>query len=335
MAKIAIDAGHGLYTAGKRCLASLDPNQTREWVLNDRVADALGVYLQSAGHQIMRVDDTDGSSDVSLAARVAKANNWGADFYISCHHNAGIGGGTGGGTEVYICSGASAKSAQAQEAIYKHAIARAGLKGNRSDGTKTSNFYVIKNTKMPACLIECGFMDSGTDIKYILDPEWSKKIALGIAEGICDVFGGKINAGTTATIPKNTQDYVYQPATRTEEKGDIAVDGLWGVDTTRATQKMLGTVQDGVVSGQLISCKKYLLNALTSSWQFVKSSNGSPMIRAIQKLVGAAQDGKAGEKTIEAMQRFLNAKGFNCGAVDGYMGEKTVKAWQRYVNSRV
>ena len=38
MFKIAIDAGHGLYTAGKRCLKSIDPNETREWVLNSRIA---------------------------------------------------------------------------------------------------------------------------------------------------------------------------------------------------------------------------------------------------------------------------------------------------------
>ena len=36
---IALDAGHGMGTAGKRCLKSIDPNQTREWFLNDRIAD--------------------------------------------------------------------------------------------------------------------------------------------------------------------------------------------------------------------------------------------------------------------------------------------------------
>ena len=50
MAKIAIDAGHGLKTAGKRCLNSLDKNETREWVLNDRVSNALEIYLESAGN---------------------------------------------------------------------------------------------------------------------------------------------------------------------------------------------------------------------------------------------------------------------------------------------
>ena len=34
---LALDAGHYLATPGKRCLKSLDPKQTREWILNDRV----------------------------------------------------------------------------------------------------------------------------------------------------------------------------------------------------------------------------------------------------------------------------------------------------------
>lgn len=194
MAKIAIDAGHGLKTWGKRCKRSLDSKETREWVLNDRVSDALATYLKSAGHTVKRMDDTDGSTDISLSKRVKAANNWGADFYISVHHNAGVGGGKGGGTLVYTCRNCQEKSSKAQEAIYRNAIRRGDLKGNRANGTPSSDFYVIKKTKMPACLIECGFMDSSTDIKYILNPEWSKNIALGIAEGICEVFGGKVDA---------------------------------------------------------------------------------------------------------------------------------------------
>lgn len=202
MAKIAIDAGHGLKTDGKRCKKSLDSKETREWVLNDRVADALAGYLKSAGHTVKRVDDTDGSTDMPLATRVRMAHDWNADFYISVHHNAGINGGSGGGTIVYTCKNCSEKSLRAQEAIYRRAIVRGDLKGNRSDGKPASDFYVVKNTKMPACLIECGFMDSSTDIKYILDPAWSKEIALGIAEGICEIYGGEVNAAAgSARIP--------------------------------------------------------------------------------------------------------------------------------------
>ena len=199
MSKIVIDAGHGKFTAGKRTLKSLDPNETREWVLNSRVADALGTYLISAGHEILRVDDISGNTDVSLDTRVQMANAWYADYYVSIHHNAGINGGTGGGTIVFVYPGTSGKTTQAQEAIYRHAIVRAGLKGNRFDGTTVADFYVLRKTVMPASLVECGFMDSATDIKYILDPGWSRKIALGIADGICEVFGGSVKEDTEET----------------------------------------------------------------------------------------------------------------------------------------
>ena len=49
MFKIAITAGHYRYTAGKRCKKSIDPNETREWVLNARIAEkveALYPYRQ-------------------------------------------------------------------------------------------------------------------------------------------------------------------------------------------------------------------------------------------------------------------------------------------------
>ena len=87
---IAIDAGHGMKTAGKRCLKSIDPNQTREWWLNDRIADRLEALLAGYDCKIVRVDDTTGAKDISMAARVKTANSANADFYISIHHNAGI-----------------------------------------------------------------------------------------------------------------------------------------------------------------------------------------------------------------------------------------------------
>jgi N-acetylmuramoyl-L-alanine amidase len=194
MAKIVVDCGHGLNTSGKRCLKKLDQNETREWVLNDRVGVELIRLLKLAGHDVLRVDDPTGKTDVSLASRVAKANSWKADYYMSIHHNAGVGGKPAGGTVMYKYCGTGGKSKLAQEAIYRQVIYHGNLKGNRYDGTVDGNFMVIRETSMPAGLIECGFMDSSTDIKFILNPEWSKKVALGIAEGICEVFGGNVKA---------------------------------------------------------------------------------------------------------------------------------------------
>lgn len=119
----------------------------------------------------------------------------------------------------------------------------------------------------------------------------------------------------------------------------IVVDGEWGEDTTRASQHVMGTIEDGEVSGQLNKHKKYLINCNTNSWEFVKSSkNGSDLIKAIQKLVGLtgkAVNGKADKKTVIAVQKFLQTKGYYKGAIDGYMGVLTVKGWQKYINKRL
>lgn len=187
MAKIAIDAGHGLNTAGKRCMKSLDSKETREWYLNDRIADKLEQLLKSCGCEVLRTDDTTGKNDVSLSARVKKANNWGADMFISIHHNAGAKGTSAGGTVIYYCSSKAERKTQA-ETLYKSLVAQTGLVGNRASAVKHKDFYVIKNTKMPAFLIENGFMDSSTDTPIILTAAHAEKTAQGILDFLAKQF---------------------------------------------------------------------------------------------------------------------------------------------------
>lgn len=175
---IALDAGHGLYTAGKRCLKALDAKETREWVLNDRIVDKLQKMLANYDCKVVRVDDTTGASDVALANRVAKANNEKADMYISVHHNAGINGGNGGGTVVYHYNDAPSK-ASAQR-LYNAIVNETKLVGNRCDKTAVGDFYVINKTKMISLLVENGFMDSRADVPIILTDAHATKTAQGI-----------------------------------------------------------------------------------------------------------------------------------------------------------
>ena len=122
----------------------------------------------------------------------------------------------------------------------------------------------------------------------------------------------------------------------TKSVGKVDVDHRWGPATTRASQKVLGTYIDGIVSKQPKKCRKYLLNVSTTSWKFVNNSGrGSNMIRALQRLVGASVDGKCGPKTVSALQRFLKNKGYYSGSIDSKMGPGTVGGWQRYLNSRL
>jgi N-acetylmuramoyl-L-alanine amidase len=160
MFKLALDAGHGIGTAGKRCMKSLDPNETPEWWLNDRVCDYIAEYLRAYdGYELLRLDDfDDGKTDVGLAARTNKANAWGADFYLSIHHNAGVKGGKGGGIEAYSYSSSAGTGMIWRNDFYEALIAETGLKGNRSEPKKAANFHVLRESKMPAALLELGLI---------------------------------------------------------------------------------------------------------------------------------------------------------------------------------
>lgn len=160
---------------------------------------------------------------------------------------------------------------------------------------------------------------SGKDCPHrTMDKGWKRFLNMIQAE--LDKLNGKATASSAKAV---------------NEK--VAVDGIWGKATTRATQKVLKTAVDGIVSNQLVSCKKYLPAVSETSWDF-KTQNykgGSGMVKAIQKLVGAKADGFCGKNTVTAMQKFLKNKKFYTGAVNGKMTKATVKAWQKYINSRV
>lgn len=192
--KIAVDAGHYLKTPGKRCLKKLDPNQTREWVLNERVARYfIEAAKQYEGVELLRIDDPTGQKDVSLANRCKNANSWGADLYASFHHNAGVNGGSGGGLVVFSYKNKT-KGAEYRDAIYDACIAAGGLKGNRAEPTQAYGFYVLRKTNMPAVLMEYGFMDSKVDVPVILTEEYAKAMGYATMEGIAKIAGLKKKA---------------------------------------------------------------------------------------------------------------------------------------------
>ena len=185
---ICLDAGHYIGTPGKRCLKSIDPGETREWVLNGRVADKVQARLASYDCQIMRVDDVTGQEEVTLYQRVKKANAAKADLYLSIHHNAGINGGSGGGIVVYVCNGVGEDTTSVQKAVYEATVAATGLRGNRSTPLAVKDYYVLVNTTMPAVLGEFGFMDSTTDTPIILTEAYADQLAGGIVAALVKVY---------------------------------------------------------------------------------------------------------------------------------------------------
>lgn len=185
---IAIDAGHYRYTPGKRCDKAIDPQETREWYLNDRMARHVAELLQGYDCEVIRCDDATGETDVSLYDRAARANRAGAAAFISIHHNAAGKVFSGGGICVYTTKNADVKRRELQKAVYDETVKLTGLKGNRATPLPVENHTVTYNAKMPAILGEFGFMDSRTDVPIILTDEFSKKCAQGIVNALVRVF---------------------------------------------------------------------------------------------------------------------------------------------------
>ena len=181
--KLALNAGHGLYTAGKRCMKSIDPNETREWTLNNRICDKIEAKLKEyEGYELIRLDDATGAKDVSLKTRTTKANEFKADFYLSIHHNAGINGGKGGGVVAYTYTTPTAVEKDWQSALYYAVVDRTGLRGNRSRPLSAKDLHECRESKMPCVLLECGFMDSTTDTPIILTETFAENVANACVE---------------------------------------------------------------------------------------------------------------------------------------------------------
>lgn len=188
MFKLALNAGHYMGTPGKRCDAKLDPNETREWWLNDRIADKVESKLKVYdGIEILRIDDTTGNTDLSLTERTNKANKWGADFYLAIHHNAGVNGGSGGGIVAIVYDKTNDPTTlEWQKALYDSLIKHTGLRGDRANPLAKMNLHECRETKMACCLLELGFMDSSIDVPRILTEEFADQCANAIVEVIVD-----------------------------------------------------------------------------------------------------------------------------------------------------
>lgn len=248
--KIAIDAGHGYNTAGKRCMKKLDPNQTREWILNDRIADKLVDLLKSYDCEILRTDDTTGKKDVSLADRVKRANNWGADILISIHHNAGVLGGSGGGIVVFYYASNEMKALATK--LYNALIRRTGLRGNRSNPVAKKGFTVIKKSQMPAFLCEMGFMDSKVDVPIILSESHADKTVQGLLDFLVDTYNlTKVSNGTTGGA--------------TSFKVKVMVDNLNYRSGAGTDYPVRGTIRKGEI---------YTIVETSGSWGKLKSGAG-------------------------------------------------------------
>lgn len=181
---VAIDPGHGTTTGGKR---SFD-GSLREWEFNRSVAYKLKSRLEARGIQTVMTVGENQTGDPSLANRVAVANaNDNVDLFVSVHANAyGSNWNSANGWEVYSYKrgGVSELAAKFVEKATKAAISSQ----MRDRGAKTANFYVIKNTEMPAILIEHGFYTNASEVELLKSDSFRNELADADCTGIVNFF---------------------------------------------------------------------------------------------------------------------------------------------------
>jgi N-acetylmuramoyl-L-alanine amidase len=191
---IALDDGHGIQTSGKRTPVTPDGKQMRENEFNKRVIQLLDAHLKRAGFKTVLVAPTD--ADTSLSQRVKTANNAKADLYVSVHANANTGNwGSWGGIETYTYN--KGESLRIGKVIHKYLLQGTQL---RDRGVKDGSWlYVIKNTSMPAVLVEAGFMDNLYEARLLMSEAYRQETAEELARAICEAYAVKFVAERPAT----------------------------------------------------------------------------------------------------------------------------------------
>jgi len=215
---VVIDAGHGGKDRGTIAPFGMDE---KEIVLD--VAKRIRVLLESSGIKVIMTRDTD--NFISLPERTVIAARSGADLFISIHVNSNQDHGVSGFLVYYLESVpkkdlreeqriensrtflrslsavdstamqaivtdmmGTVKTAQSQKLaklIVREARHEPGVKV-RSDGVRLCHFFVVRNTLIPAVLVETGFLSNHQEHNKLIQPLYREKMAEIIARGVLD-----------------------------------------------------------------------------------------------------------------------------------------------------
>lgn len=166
---VIIDAGHGGQDRG-----GIPRNYVIEKVVNLDVAMRLEKKLRSAGLRTVmtRTNDT----FIPLSGRVAAANNRSNSIFVSVHFNSADNQ-DARGIETYFYS---PRSYHLAATIHRRIIGLAA----ENRGIKQRGYYVLRNCRVPAVLLECGFLTNREDGRLALSANYRDRLATEIAKGI-------------------------------------------------------------------------------------------------------------------------------------------------------
>jgi len=189
MPRVVIDPGHGEVDSG-----AVGPTGVMEKTVNLAIALKLGQELQNRGIDVVFTRTTDNVSwnqdmkqiSTDLQPRCDIANNSRADFFISVHNNSAVSSVTG--TETYYSTLNPSGKAFADSIQLELKNTLSAYSTFRNRGVKTADYYVLKNTKIPAALVEVAFLSNPTEENLLTTYGFQQQSAAAIAGGIAKIL---------------------------------------------------------------------------------------------------------------------------------------------------
>lgn len=292
--KIAVRGGHCPNVPGSRGII----DELKE----DRlVKNAVIKYLNQMGVSVLDVTppDSTSSSSADLSYGVNKANNWGADLFVSIHFNNAYSTYNGAlGTEVCVYS---------EYDIAGRVVNKMASLGFRNRGQKVrTGLYELKHTSMKSMIVEVCFVEATEDVALY------KKVGYDyIGKTIAEALVNR-SSGVTPT-PTPTPEPVPTPTPQ---------------PTSKNYHSWIARLQE--------ECNKQgFSNQKVDGIAGPNTLNGSPMVRRgargnitklIQEKLGISADGIFGANTEVAVKNYQKTNGLS---VDGIVGRNT---WRKLLN---
>ncbi len=184
---IALDAGHGGKDFGAQ---SLDKPTYSEKNFNLTTVRMVETFLKKKNVRTSLIRDDD--TFYTLDERVAMTEDAKADLFVSVHYNAAPSRKAQGIEVYYYDDGDSDVRTQESKALAKAVLDRViTATGAKSRGIKHGNYAVIRKNKVPAILVEGGFLSNSEELEKLKDPAYLKKVSWGITQGIEDYLKTK------------------------------------------------------------------------------------------------------------------------------------------------
>ncbi|GAA0071788.1 N-acetylmuramoyl-L-alanine amidase [Clostridium sardiniense] len=301
--KIAVRGGHNFSVPGANGIMS----ETKE----DRlIKDSVIKWLRKGGAIVLDVTAPDSCNTVNsdLVYGVNKANNWGADLFVSCHFNKAYGFYDGAiGSEVWTYSSNFGEAVRTVNELASLGFKNRGVK-------HSTHLYELRATSCPSMIVETCFVEATKDVE-LYRKLGADRIGKAIAEGI---LNGNIN-GSIESKPSEPSHGTHlweqcisgqivedlQSELNKQYRAGLKVDGYFGEGTLNACPLVRQGAQGNITK---IIQRRLLERGYTSLNQH-GGADGSfgagttTAIKNLQRNKGLSADGIVGKDTWRALFR--------------------------------